>query len=148
MSKTTFLINALSNPIMVGVYEEDKLSLAKKSNEKCSKILVPLLDELLKDFTPDELIYANGPGSFMGIKLSYTILQTFSLVKNIPLFAISAFLLNDYKPIKAKNDLCFVYNDGKISLANTSPGEFFLPKSLKNLKLLEDNLPFYFLPAL
>lgn len=106
-----------------------------------------LLDEILAEFSLTKLVYANGPGSYMGIKISFTSLKTLSIVKNLPLFAISAFELNGYAPIRANNALCFVYEKGEISLQKASAGEFVLPANLSALNLQENNEPFYFLDA-
>ncbi len=107
-----------------------------------------ILSELEKDFKPQRLIYANGPGSFMGIKISFLALQTLSIAKDLPLFAISGFKLNDFKPIAANKNLSFVYENGEILLQKAEPGVFFLPQSLENLEFEKDNLANYFLPAL
>ena len=74
-------------------------------------------------------------------------LKTLSLVKNIPLFAVSAFELNGFKPISANKNLCFIYKNGEIVLEKNTPAKFFLPKNLQELNLKNDNLPFYFLDA-
>ncbi len=49
----------------------------KKKQANFTKIL----DELLKEYDFTSLIYANGPGSYMGIKISYVGLSTLSIVK-------------------------------------------------------------------
>ena len=106
-----------------------------------------LLDEILAEFRLTKLVYANGPGSYMGIKISYISLKTLSVVQNLPLFAVSAFELNGYAPIRANNALCFVYEKGEISLQKAVAGEFVLPANLSALNLQENNAPFYFLDA-
>lgn len=83
------------------------------------------------DFT--DLIYANGPGSYMGIKISYVSLKTLSIIKNIPLFAISAFELNNYGPISANKNFCFVYKQDQIILEQNTPAKFFYLKIYKIL---------------
>lgn len=133
---------------MLGIYEDEILSKSMQSEEKLSEFLPPLLSKLLEEYEFEALVYVNGPGSFMGIKISFLSLQTLSIVKNVPLLAVSAFELNDYQPIRANKNLCFVYEKGQISLQKTQPGAFFLPKNLANLTLKEDNLPFYFLGAI
>lgn len=133
---------------MLGIYEDEILSKSFQSEERLSEFLPPLLSELLDEYEFEALIYANGPGSFMGIKISFLSLQTLSIVKNVPLFAVSAFELNDYQAIRANKNLCFVRQNNQISLQKTQPGVFFLPKNLANLNLKEDNLPFYFLGAI
>lgn len=133
---------------MLGVYEDETLIKSMQSDERASEALPILLQDLLKEFEFSKLIYANGPGSYMGIKISFLSLKTLSIVKDIPLFALSAFELNDFKPIRANKKLCFVYKNGEIVLEDTEAGEFFLPQSLKGLNLKEDHLPFYFLEAI
>lgn len=65
---------------MIGIYQDDKLIKTYKSEEKASD-LPKILDELLKEYDFTSLIYANGPGSYMGIKISYVSLSTLSIVK-------------------------------------------------------------------
>lgn len=141
------LLNALTNPLQIGLYENDNLIKSIESSQKASEALPVLLDEILAEFRLTKLVYANGPGSYMGIKISYISLKTLSVVQNLPLFAVSAFELNGYAPIRANNALCFVYEKGEISLQKAVAGEFVLPANLSALNLQENNAPFYFLDA-
>lgn len=127
----------------MGVYEQGILIEEILSEEKSSEALPKIFDELLKKYELEKIIYTNSPGSFMGIKVSYLMLKTLSIVKNIPLFAVNAFELNAYKPIPANKTLCFVYNDGEISLKKAEAGEFKLPKNIKNLKISNISEPNY-----
>ncbi|TKX31061.1 tRNA threonylcarbamoyladenosine biosynthesis protein TsaB [Campylobacter estrildidarum] len=133
---------------MLGIYENDVLAKSIISPEKASEFVPRILQELLENFTFNELIYANGPGSFMGIKISYVSLSTLSIVKNIPLFAVSAFELNNNQPISAHKDVCFVKKIDGIVLEKATAGEFSLPLNLSKLNKKNDNLPFYFLSAI
>ncbi|EBF6145684.1 tRNA threonylcarbamoyladenosine biosynthesis protein TsaB [Campylobacter coli] len=142
------MLNALSKPLMIGIYQDDKLVKNIESEEKASEFVSKILKILLKEFSFDELIYANGPGSYMGIKISYVSLRTLSIVKNIPLFAISAFELNNNQPIAAHKNMCFVKKEDEIILEENTAGEFFLPPNLSKLNKKDDNLPFYFLSAI
>ncbi|HEB7543727.1 TPA: tRNA threonylcarbamoyladenosine biosynthesis protein TsaB [Campylobacter coli] len=142
------MLNALSKPLMIGIYQDDKLVKSIESEEKTSEFVPKILKILLKEFSFDELIYANGPGSYMGIKISYVSLRTLSIVKNIPLFAISAFELNNNQPIAAHKNMCFVKKEDEIILEENTAGEFFLPPNLSKLNKKDDNLPFYFLSAI
>ena len=141
------LLNALTNPLQIGLYENDNLIKSIESSQKASEALPVLLDEILAEFRLTKLVYANGPGSYMGIKISYISLKTLSVVQNLPLFAVSAFELNGYAPIRANNALCFVYEKGEISLQKAVAGEFVLPANLSALNLQENNAQFYFLDA-
>ncbi|EDO7425659.1 tRNA threonylcarbamoyladenosine biosynthesis protein TsaB [Campylobacter coli] len=142
------MLNALSKPLMIGIYQDDKLVKSIESEEKASEFVPKILKILLKEFSFDELIYANGPGSYMGIKISYVSLRTLGIVKNIPLFAISAFELNNNQPIAAHKNMCFVKKEDEIILEENTAGEFFLPPNLSKLNKKDDNLPFYFLSAI
>lgn len=133
---------------MLGIYKNNLLVKSITSYEKASEFIPKILQELLQDFTFDELIYTNGPGSFMGIKISYVSLSTLSIVRNIPLFAISAFELNNNQPISAHKEMCFVKKGDEIFLEKATSGEFVLPLNLSKLNKKNDNLPFYFLPAI
>ncbi|WP_270983165.1 tRNA threonylcarbamoyladenosine biosynthesis protein TsaB [Campylobacter helveticus] len=133
---------------MLGIYENDVLIKEYQSEAKASEFIPEILQNLLREFEFERLIYANGPGSYMGIKISYISLKTLSVVKEIPLFALSAFELNHFKPIRANKHLCFVYKGGEICLEQAIEGSFFLPLSLKQICIKEDNLPFYFLDVI
>ncbi|WP_291949849.1 tRNA threonylcarbamoyladenosine biosynthesis protein TsaB [Campylobacter sp.] len=133
---------------MLGIYEKDMLLETINSHLKISEILPQILQNLLTKYEFEKLIYANGPGSYMGIKISYISLQTLAIVKNIPLLAISAFELNDNQPIPANKQFCFVKDKNQqITLEKIQGGDFFMPKTLKNLNFSDDNTPFYVLEA-
>ena len=52
---------------MLGIYEGEKLIKSYESEEKADEFVPKILQILLKEFEFSRLIYANGPGSFMGI---------------------------------------------------------------------------------
>jgi len=99
---------ALSSPIQVGIYEEKKLIETIKSQEKSSEILPKIYEDILNRYNVQNLFYANGPGSFMAIKIAYIFLKSLSVLKKIPLFATDAFYFNENQPIKAIGKLYFV----------------------------------------
>ncbi|WP_373000529.1 hypothetical protein [Sulfurimonas sp.] len=99
---------ALSSPIQVGIYEDKKLIDTIESQEKSSDVLPKIYDDILKKYEVKNLFYANGPGSFMAIKVAYIFLKSLSVLKNIPLFATDAFYFNKNQPIKAIGKLYFV----------------------------------------
>ncbi|QOY55427.1 hypothetical protein HUE87_04095 [Candidatus Sulfurimonas marisnigri] len=98
----------LTSPIKVGIYENKKLIETIVSQDKSSDILPKIFNELLDRYNIEKLFYANGPGSFMAIKIAYIFLKSMSILKNIPLFATDAFYFNDNTPIKAIAKLYFV----------------------------------------
>ncbi|MCV3527211.1 tRNA threonylcarbamoyladenosine biosynthesis protein TsaB [Campylobacter lari] len=134
---------------MLGIYENDVLIKTIESDLKVSEVLPKILQDLLLQYELEKLIYAHGPGSYMGIKISYVSFKTLAIVKNIPLKAISAFELNNNTPIAANKHLCFVKkDDDEIVLEKTQAGSFFMPQSLKGLKFSQENIPFYVLDAI
>ena len=102
------VVLALSSPIMLGVYENNSLIGSIVTEEKSSEILPSLYEELEQKYRIKNLFYANGPGSFMAIKVTYIFLKSISILKNIPLFATDAFYFNKNSPIKAVGKLYFV----------------------------------------
>ena len=118
-----------------------------EENEKAGDFLIAKFDEILQIYEIKSVIYANTPGSFMGIKLSYVILKTLSTALNFPLFAVSGFELNGFLPIRANKNLSFVYKGGEVVLEKTEPKAFNLPQTLSNLNKNSDILPVYIIGA-
>jgi len=98
----------LSSPIYIGIYEDNLLIDRIISEEKSSDVLPKIFNELSNKYDIKKLFYANGPGSFMAIKIAYIFLKSMSILKNIPLFATDAFYFNENQPIKAIGKLFFV----------------------------------------
>ncbi|EAK3364827.1 tRNA threonylcarbamoyladenosine biosynthesis protein TsaB [Campylobacter lari] len=143
------LLNAIAKPLMLGIYENDVLIKTIENDLKVSEVLPKILQDLLLQYEFEKLIYVHGPGSYMGIKISYVSFKTLAIVKNIPLKAISAFELNNNAPIAANKHLCFVKkDDDEVVLEKTQAGSFFMPQSLKGLNFSKENTPFYVLDAI
>ncbi|MBZ7994460.1 tRNA threonylcarbamoyladenosine biosynthesis protein TsaB [Campylobacter canadensis] len=137
-------------PAKIGIYDKDlKLVKSYELNNYVSVELSLVVDEILKEFKIDELIYANGPGSFMSLKIAYVFFSTLSLVLNIPLKATSAFAFSEQKLIKANNNFCFALDeDEKIILKAVSDYKCDLQLPVKlQINYESDNLPNYFIPA-
>ncbi|MCV3450019.1 tRNA threonylcarbamoyladenosine biosynthesis protein TsaB [Campylobacter lari] len=133
---------------MLGIYENGVLIKTIENDLKVSEVLPKILQDLLLQYEFEKLIYVHGPGSYMGIKISYVSFKTLAIVKNTPLKAISAFELNNNAPIAANKHLCFVKKDDEIVLEKTQAGSFFMPQSLKGLNFSKENTPFYVLDAI
>ena len=106
--KVDILLIALSSPIQIGIYENSKLIETISSTQKSSDILASIYKDIFDKYSVEKLFYANGPGSFMAIKVAYIFLKSVSILKNIPLFATDAFSFNGNSPIKAIGKLSFV----------------------------------------
>ena len=144
------LVIALGSPLLVGIYKEGTLVEEIKQEGMSSDLLPEIFDSLLKKYSFSNLIYAKGPGSFMGIKVTYLFLKTLSITKKIPLLATDAFFFNQNSPIKAVGKLYFVKNSSKIELEPISEPKiigFELPKHIDLEKFDSDNLPYYGIDA-
>ncbi len=136
----------LSSPLLIGVYENNKLIDSIVSEEKSSDVLPRIVQEMLEKYTIDGLFYLNGPGSFMAIKIAYIFLKSISILKNIPLFASDAFNFNENSPIKAIGKLYFVRIGSEIKtqkLEIVSSVDFRLPSVLKYSEFNKQNAPMY-----
>jgi len=132
--------------LQIGIYKDNLLVDVVTTNEMTSDILLPLLEELLQKYKISKIIYANGPGSHMATKITYVLLKTLNLIKDIPIFAVSGFELNSYKPIKALGKLYFIKEKETIitkSFQEKIEDNFFMPKSIKDIKLEANIEPNY-----
>jgi len=137
---------ALSSPIQIGIYEDAKLIETIESHEKSSEVLPKIYQDIFKRFHVKKLFYANGPGSFMAIKVAYIFLKSLTILKNIPLFATDAFYFNKNAPIKAIGKLCFVKVSSQITTQKleTAPMmEFWLPDVLDYKEFSTTVTPIY-----
>jgi len=146
LKKVDVLLIALTSPILVGVYEEKKLIETIESEERSSDVLPLIFKDLLKKYEIQNLFYANGPGSFMAIKVAYVFLKSLSVLKKIPLFARDAFYFNENQPIKAIGKLCFVKISSEIETQKfqTVPTSVFkLPDELDYNEFSINATPLY-----
>ncbi|MDO9265789.1 MAG: hypothetical protein Q7U00_01785 [Sulfurimonas sp.] len=136
----------LSSPIQVGVYEDNLLIESISTNEKSSDILPNIFNELSSRYEIKKLFYANGPGSFMAIKIAYIFLKSMSILKNIPLLATDAFYFNKNQPIKAIGKLFFVKIRSEIKtqkLEIAPEASFMLPDVLDYSEFSTTATPLY-----
>lgn len=139
------LFASLSSPLLVGVYENSILKETLENQKPSSDAIIELLETLSNKYKIERILYANGPGSFMGLKVAYVILKIFCDTKSIEFGAISAFALS--QKISARKGFCFVLKDDKIIMEKGQGESLLLPKSLNELKISDDTLPNYILDA-
>ncbi len=140
------LLIALASPILVGVYKEGRLIEKIESDERSSEVLPRIYKELLQRYDIESFIYANGPGSFMSIKVAYIFLRSLGILKDIPLYAMDAFSFNGNKPIKAVGKLHFVKIQDKIETQKFDEviePSFELPQTLAKEELSTNSAPMY-----
>ncbi|MDF1883827.1 hypothetical protein JHD49_07760 [Sulfurimonas sp. SAG-AH-194-C21] len=150
LKEVDILLVALTSPIKIGVYENSQLIQTIESEEKSSDILPLLFRDLQNKYEIKKLFYANGPGSFMAIKVAYVFLKSLSILKNIPLFATDAFYFNKNGPIKAIGKLHFVKiaSEIKTQKLEIAPEVVFtLPNVLDYNEFSTDAAPLYMIGA-
>ena len=150
MPKVDLIVIALSAPIIIGVYAEKQLVETYESDLQSSEYLPEIFAELLNNYEIETVSYANGPGSFMAIKMSYLFLKSLEIVNGIKLYAALAFEFNGYSPIKALGKLYFHYENGEIvtrPLGDVALKSMSLPNVLELHKYSTLTEPNYVLPA-
>jgi tRNA A37 threonylcarbamoyladenosine modification protein TsaB len=146
----TLLVISISSPLLIGLYRGSELIESKSSEKKTSEILLPTLMEYIKAYDVSHIIYTRGPGSYMAIKLTYIMLKTLEIVHGIKCLGCSGFMLNGGKPIKAIGNLYFIKEKETIITKKFEQpviSHFTLPQSIHDLKLDEESIPDYVLPA-
>ena len=149
-SPYTLLIISISSPLLIGVYKEDCLVETISLKQKTSEVLLKVLMELFEKYNYNNLLYTNGPGSYMAIKLTYITLRSLEILKGFSFSGCNAFDLNANKPIKAMGKLYFIKENNTIITKKFDEAveqRFELPSLLSDVTILNDNRPLYILPA-
>ncbi len=146
------LVISLISPLLVGVYEDNRLIETHEDSRKTSEALPEVMQRLFKHYRPQNLFFARGPGSFMAIKVTYLYLKTVSIALDVPLLATDGFAFNENSPIKAVGSLYFCKENGmittqKVDVTQQSIKPFALPKILDKKIFTEETEPLYILPA-
>jgi len=148
--KYQLLIISIASPLLVGVYRDGILIKEISSDKKTSEILLPVIMEALDRYPIERIIYTRGPGSYMAIKLTYIMLKTIEVVRDIPCYGCSAFTLNGGQPVKAIGNLYFIKEKETIitkKYEQPPVTKFTLPQRIHDLELDEESTPEYVLPA-
>ena len=145
------LVITISNPLLIGIYENKRLIKEHKLDGKTSDLLPSLFEELLKEFDIKKIVYVNSPGSFMAIKVAYIFLKTISITKGIELNACEGFEFNQNSPIKALGKKYFIKDGKNIKVDFLEKDciihDFKLPMCIEKYNFNEETLPIYNLPA-
>ncbi|MBC8237088.1 MAG: hypothetical protein H8E76_02545 [Helicobacteraceae bacterium] len=150
LKKVDVLLVALSSPIQIGIYEDNRLIETIVSDKKSSDVLPILYKQIFDSYCVEKLFYANGPGSFMAIKVAYIFLKSLSILKKKPLFATDAFYFNKNQAIKAIGKLCFVKIGSEITtqkLEIVPEASFTLPDVLDYNEFTQTAAPLYSIGA-
>lgn len=146
----TLLILSISSPLILGLYHGDYLVETIKSDKKSSEVLIHLIAEVMERYPLSSILYTNGPGSYMAVKLTYIILKSVEIIKGIPFYGCSAFSFNEARPIKAMGNLYFVKEKETIitkKFEELIDQKFTLPTMLNSVKIEDASIPNYLLSA-
>jgi tRNA A37 threonylcarbamoyladenosine modification protein TsaB len=150
-SEVDIVVIAINSPLIIGIYQDKKLVEKISVEGKTSQLLPVQFEKIIKQYTIKNVLFANGPGSFMAIKITYIFLKSLSTVLEFQLFSQDAFFFNKNKPIKAINGNFFIKNNNKIEMVKLNQSnsmEFFLPEVFEQEKYSQDIEPLYILPFL
>jgi tRNA A37 threonylcarbamoyladenosine modification protein TsaB len=143
------VIIAIKSPLYIGIYENEELVETLKFEGKTSETLPVEFQKVYKKYKIRRVLFANGPGSFMAIKINYIFLKTISTVSGIELFGVDGFFFNSNTPIEAMNGMVFVKRDDEIVLEKgTVESSFKLPKRFEVENYSKDIEPLYIIPAI
>jgi len=137
--------------MQLGFYENRTLLNVQEVDGLTSDILLPTLESIIRKYRVEKIIYTSGPGSHMATKITYVILKTINILINIEFNAISAFDLNNSKPIKALGKLYFIKEKKNIITKRFETDidcSFKMPKNLEELTILEAKEPDYHISAI
>jgi len=132
------------------VYRDNLLIETISTDKKASDVLLNIIYDVISKYNVNKIIYTSSPGSYMAIKLTYIILKTIQIVKDIPIFGCSGFSLNDGNPIKAIGNLYFIKEKETIITKKYEQfikSNFELPIDIDDLVLNTNAKPNYLIPA-
>jgi tRNA threonylcarbamoyladenosine biosynthesis protein TsaB len=144
------VVIAIESPLKIGIYRDGTISHSLEFTGQTSEVLPVEFKKLTKEYKIRTILFANGPGSFMAIKVNYIFLKTLATVLDIELFGVDAFFFNSNRPIKAVGGNCFVKRDGKIEIERVEEfvkSEYRLPETFDPALYSKDVEPLYILPA-
>lgn len=144
----TLLVASFAKPTLIGVYSaQNELIRSFAEDGKITDFLYQITSEIDKNYLIKRLVYTQGPGSFMGLKLAYVFLASFAIARNIPFEAISSFAIAS--KIHAHKNRWFVQNGDRVEVVEMADQTdlIALPRSIDSIAFESDKLPRYELPA-
>jgi len=144
------LVDSVSSPMKIGIYRDGSLLDTVERDGYVSDILPGLLYDLVRRYSPSRIVYVNGPGSQMAIKLTYIALMSVEATEGIEIGACSAFSLNGGAPLKAMGSLYFIKEKETIitrKLESPVSVPLEMPETLDKISTDGEVEPLYILPA-
>lgn len=150
LKKVDVVIVCVANPLLIGVYFENKLIESIIQDGKISDILIGIYKDIKSRYEVKSITYTNSPGSFLSIKLTYLFLKTIELLQKISIKSVDGFYFNENNPIKGVFSKQFIKKNGKIR-AITQKGNFIykdfkLPTHIDIEKFSKNVEPIYIIP--
>jgi tRNA A37 threonylcarbamoyladenosine modification protein TsaB len=149
--KVDLVVIAIESPLLIGVYVDEAIFQTIEVDGQTSEVLPIQFEKLMREYHINRVLFANGPGSFMAIKISYIFLKTLATTTGIELFGADGFYFNGNRPIKAMNSMCFVKSGEDIKIERVEDFEkssFQLPERFRVEEYSKDIEPLYILPAI
>ena len=110
-------IDSSSKCLSVALKIDNSIDQNCVNDERASKVILIEIDKILKKYhikreTIDYIVFNRGPGSFAGIRNSFSIVKAFNLTNNIDYYCYSVQDFKGEKDIKYENipDLCEKFN--------------------------------------
>lgn len=144
------LLLSVDSPILLGIYNDNKLISSIKQEGKISEVLPPVFKEILRNYEVQSIFYSNGPGNFSAIKLTHIFLQTIRITRGIQLFCADSFNFTNAKYINAYGKIHFYKESSSIksiALESKIQNNFILPQILDSSIFSSECKPLYILPA-
>jgi len=142
------VIIPMSKPMKIGLYKNKELFEEIETDKMTSDFLPSFFKDILEKYEIKNIIYANGPGSYMAIKLVYIFLKTLQITKNITILSQDGFYFNQNLPIKAIGNRYFIKENDTITMKESDiVGKFELPKVLEYSDFSKNIEPIYILNA-
>jgi len=151
MLSINLVIIAIESPLLIGIYQNHTLIESLSIEGQTSEVLPIEFQKIQDRFKVERVLFANGPGSFMAIKINYVFLKTIASILDVELFSRDAFFFNSDSPIRALKNMYFVKRGEKIFIEKVvefKKVEFSLPLKFEKEKYSKDIEPLYILPFL
>lgn len=130
----TLFIDTHCSLITIGLIDEENIFVVEKESDKSHSIyLLPMIEKLLESnelklTDLKSVIVVNGPGSFTGVRIGFSVAKMLSYSLNIPIRTISSLYAYLISNESNKNKTCVV-EDSK---------GYYISKADKNNKIIQE----------
>jgi tRNA A37 threonylcarbamoyladenosine modification protein TsaB len=151
LRNVTVLLISAAKPCFFALYDENGEMIEQESCDKpLTESLYVLMSAAERRYSIKRVLYVNGPGSFMGLKLGFVFMRTFALAREIDFAACDSFAITGGAPVFSHKNRWFVKNGSSIELIrfeNPPENRLIPPKKLNMANFSGDTTPCYLLPA-